>query len=112
MSEFTEKMVTYGADVPTALERFAGDEDLFEMCFHMLLDDVNFGFLKEQIEAKDYENAFKSAHALKGVISNLELTPLSKAVNCIVESLRSENYSNIDTEYIDVEEEYNRLKEL
>ncbi|MFV0362269.1 MAG: Hpt domain-containing protein [Suipraeoptans sp.] len=112
MSEFIDKLTSYGADVTTALERFANDESLYEMCFNLLLDDENFAMLKSSIDSNDYENAFKAGHALKGVIANLELTPLNGPISNLVESLRTNDCSKIDSQYTAVLIAYNELKAL
>lgn len=112
MEPFTLKLVDYGADVDVALERFANDEGLYEKCFYMLLDDPNFVSLGTNIEAKDYEEAFKSAHALKGVVGNLELTPMYKAVSEITEALRTGEYNDLDAMYARVQEEFVKMQAL
>lgn len=110
MKPFTKKLAAYGADVSTALERFLDDEDLLENCFMLMLEDENFLLLKEQIGNEDYDAAFNSAHALKGVLSNLELTPLLMEVNTLLESLRAKDYSQIMEQQQKIEEELERLE--
>ena len=55
----------------------------------------NFDKLKDSIAAKDLKAAFEAAHALKGVLGNLSLTPLYTPVVEITELLRS----NTDMDY-------------
>lgn len=112
MNDFTKKLADYGADVETALGRFANDEGLYEKCFYMLVDDPNFAALGTAIADKDYEEAFKAAHAIKGVTGNLELTPLYNAISVIVDDLRSNKYDDIEGNYKTFEEEFEKMKVL
>ncbi|MDD5942775.1 Hpt domain-containing protein [Fibrobacter sp.] len=54
-----------------------------------------FRKLKDSIAAKDLKAAFEAAHALKGVLGNLSLTPLYTSVVEITELLRN----NTDKDY-------------
>ncbi|SHK83420.1 Hpt domain-containing protein [Fibrobacter sp. UWH4] len=54
-----------------------------------------FDKLKDSIAAKDLKAAFEAAHALKGVLGNLSLTPLYTSIVEITELLRN----NTDMDY-------------
>lgn len=110
MKPFTKKLAAYGADVSTALERFLEDEDLFESCFHQMLEDENFSLLKTQIEEEDYDHAFNSAKALEEVLKNLEITPLVMVITELIESLRIKDARQIHDHYQKLEEELARLE--
>ena len=107
-----EALKEYGADTEEALARCMNNADFYVMLVGKSLDDANFGKLREAIDAKDYEGAFSAAHALKGVVTNLSLTPLAKPVIEITESLRAgedRDYSGLlDT----MDEQLARLKAL
>ena len=92
MSELINKLSQHGMDVKDAMSRFMGDEELFEVCFKQFSKDKGFAELGEALDAKDYENAFRSAHALKGVAGNLGLKKLFSAISELVETLRAKNY--------------------
>ncbi|MBR4768783.1 MAG: Hpt domain-containing protein [Lachnospiraceae bacterium] len=47
--------------------------------------------LASALEANDLDKAFEAAHALKGMYSNLSLTPLEKPVKEMTEALRVRN---------------------
>ncbi|MCP1101422.1 HPt (histidine-containing phosphotransfer) domain-containing protein [Aequitasia blattaphilus] len=112
MSELLTKLTNYGADVNAALERFGGDASLFETCFYMLIEDENFANLGKYMKEKNYEEAFKCAHALKGVVGNLEITPLYQSISSLVESLRAQNYEDIDSIYHQIETDYQSLLDI
>ena len=85
----------YGADTDTGLKRCMGNEALYLRLVGSVCNEAGFDALAENIAKKDYESAFESAHALKGVLGNLSLTPLFNAVSEITEMLRART----DTDY-------------
>ncbi len=90
-----DKLNEYGANTEEAVARCLGKEDFYIMLVGKSLEDVNFKNLRDSLEAKDYEGAFAAAHALKGIMSNLSLTPILNPVTEITELLRSRT----DTDY-------------
>ncbi len=110
MSVLTEKLAAYGVDIPVTLERFVGDENLYETCFKMLLNEKGFDELGRNIADKDYEKAFNSAHALKGVVSNMGLSPLHHSIAVMVEALRARDYSNLDDQYAEMQRQLEIVK--
>lgn len=88
MKEQWEKLRGWGCDIDGAMERVAGDEDLFSYCLKIFVSDENFAQLGESLNKADYVGAFEHAHALKGVAANLGLTPLVKPVSELTELLR------------------------
>ncbi|MCR5650386.1 MAG: Hpt domain-containing protein [Lachnospiraceae bacterium] len=85
----------YGADTETGLKRCMGNEALYLRLVGSVKDEPGFDALKDAIEKKDLDKAFDAAHALKGVLGNLSLTPLYDAVSGITEMLRART----DTDY-------------
>lgn len=71
-----ESLKELGADVDAGLARCMGMEDFYLRLVHMELEDKNFPALKIAMERKDVKAAFEAAHALKGAVGNLSLTPL------------------------------------
>lgn len=94
-----EKLRAYGADIEGALERFMGDEELYDSCIKLLLEEEAFDQLDRAIKEKYYKSAFEAAHTLKGVLGNLGLTPIFNSTSDIVELLRLNDVENIDEEY-------------
>lgn len=85
----TEKLRAFGADVDEALVRCMNKEDFYIMLVNKAISDNKLDILEQQIKNKDYTSAFESAHILKGVYSNLSLTPLTLPVSEMTELLRS-----------------------
>ncbi len=84
-----EALKEYGADTDDALARCMNNSDFYIMLVEKSLNDGNYEKLKENLEVKDFEAAFSAAHALKGIVTNLSLTPLSEPIIEITESLRA-----------------------
>ena len=78
-----------GANVEEALERCLNNEAFYLRLVDKALQDSNFDRLKDAVGSGDLDKAFEAAHALKGVLANLALTPLLVPVQEITELLRS-----------------------
>ncbi len=53
------------------------------------VDDGSYGLLCRSLEEKNYEEAFRAAHTIKGVCQNLGFTRLGDSSSALTESLRS-----------------------
>ncbi len=84
-----DSLKAYGADVASGLNRCMGMTDFYLRLVNKELEDGNFAALKNAVEAKNIQAAFEAAHALKGALGNLALTPLCDPVNQLTEMLRS-----------------------
>ena len=91
----TEFLRNWGANVDEVLVRCLNNESFYLMLVGKALQDPSFDRLKEAVAAGDLEKAFESAHALKGTMANLALTPILKPVQEITELLRART----DTDY-------------
>ena len=80
----------FGADVQDGLARCINDESFYLELVNMVLDDESFGALAAAVGADDRKAAFQAAHALKGVLANVSLTPLYAEVAEMTELLRQE----------------------
>ena len=86
-----DKLNTFGANTAEGLARCFGNEALYLKLVATIPGEGNFDKLKDSIAAKDKKNAFDAAHALKGVLGNLSLTPIYTPIVEITELLRSES---------------------
>jgi len=85
----TEFLRNWGANVDEGLARCLNNESFYLMLVGKSLQDANFSKLKEAVAAGELDKAFESAHALKGTMANLALTPILKPVQEITEMLRA-----------------------
>lgn len=86
-----EALKGFGADTEEGLARCMGMEEFYLQLVGTMLDDANFAKLDAAVEAKDAKSAFEAAHALKGALGNLALTPVCKPVEEITEKLRGQD---------------------
>ena len=84
-----EKLRAWGANVDEAMERCLHNEAFYMRLVDKALQDPLFGRLKEAVGSGELDKAFEAAHALKGVMANLALTPILDPVREITELLRN-----------------------
>lgn len=107
-----EALKEYGADTEEAVDRCMGNADFYLSLVGKSLEDQNFETLKEMIGIKDYDGAFSAAHALKGVTTNLSLTPLAKPIIEITEGLRKGEERDYSEPLAEMDKQLEKLKAL
>ena len=101
-----EKLIEAGIDYDAALKRFVGREDLYQKYLIQFLADDKFEKLKTAIIKRDVKEAFKQAHALKGVTGTLSISRLFTALEEVVTPLRVENIDEAEKNMEKVQKEY------
>ena len=96
-----DSLKDFGANVDEGLARCLNKEDFYIKMVNLGLNDDKFNKLIEFVESKNLDSAFETAHALKGVVGNLALTPLLKPIEQITELLRN----HTETDYSELCEE-------
>ena len=91
----TVSLRAFGANTEEGLARCLNNEAFYLRLVKLSAADRNFERLEEAIAAGDYKTSFEAAHALKGVLANLALTPLAQPVSEVTELLRN----GIETDY-------------
>lgn len=114
---FKRRLEENGVDVGVTLRRFLGNEDMYAKFLQRFLEDPSYRNLGEQLRAGSFEEAFRSAHTLKGVAANLGLTPLQNASSELVEELRGKKREEVDVAKTDAQwrnltEVYDRFVDL
>lgn len=94
--KFKRQLEESGADVETTLKRFMGNEAIYQKFLGKFPDDPNYVNLGKNLEEGAYEAAYECAHALKGVVGNLGLTPIFQRVSDLVEELRNKAAADVD----------------
>lgn len=84
-----EKLNTFGADTTEGISRCCGSETLYLKLVRMIPSEKGFDELQDAIAANDLDGAFAAAHALKGVLGNLSLTPMYDIASDMIELLRT-----------------------
>ena len=78
----------------------------------MALKPDTFNELKNKVEENKLAEAFEAAHALKGVLSNLSLTPIYEPVYEITELLRTRQETDYSKLIDKMMEERNKFADL
>ena len=99
-----DNLKKFGANTEEGIARCMGNEQFYLKLVATVPGQKEFDVLREKASAGDLDAAFEAAHALKGVLGNLSLTPLYEKVCEITELLRDKK----DTDY---SEYLNRAKE-
>ncbi len=84
-----ETLRRFGANTQDGLGRCMNNEAFYLRLVKMSLDDANFAKLETAVGENDKKAAFEAAHALKGVMANLALTPLCLPLSEMTELLRA-----------------------
>ena len=85
-----ESLKSFGANTEEGLGRVFNNEAFYLRLVGMALADKNFDKLKTALEAQDAKAAFEAAHALKGSIGNMALTPIYEPICALTEKLRGQ----------------------
>ncbi|MDD2967339.1 MAG: Hpt domain-containing protein [Desulfovibrionaceae bacterium] len=99
MNPLMMKLEAWGCDIKSTMRRVADDELFYIDCLHDIVEDPYFAKLKEAIDRGNVSQAFDAAHTLKGVLSNLGLTPMYNKVVEIVEPLRAGSREDLSDKY-------------
>ena len=105
---FRRQLEENGADVEATLKRFMGNDAIYLKFLGKFPNDPNYANLGSNMESGNFEEAYKCAHALKGVVGNLGLTPIFDNVSVLVEELR--NKANADVDAAAAGEEWQKIK--
>ena len=102
----------YCADIDEGLHRCMDMEEFYLEMVELGLSDERFENLGKVLEEKDLDEAFEMAHALKGVIGNLALTPLYDTLCEVTEHLRKRDDMDYGPDYDKIMEQREQIKNL
>lgn len=97
-----DELKEYGVDMDVAMNRCVNNEALYINLAKKIPETKEFDELKQSIKDKDLDKAFSLAHALKGIVANLAITPLEEPIAEMTELLR-------DRKDIDYSDYINRM---
>ncbi len=97
-----------GSNYQEVLERI-GSEKILEKFVKKFPSDKSFEELKEGLQEKDGEKAFRAAHTLKGICLNLGFDKLYEVSSELTEKLRGKETAGSDELFVAVEEQYKNV---
>ena len=106
-----EKLEEFGVDTKEGLTRCMNNQTFYFKMLKMGLGNDQFEKLESALAAKNLEEAFEAAHALKGVLGNLALTPIYKPLAEMTEMLPKKDADYVEM-YKPVLDLRNQLLEL
>lgn len=112
MKKILEDLQKFGCDIDGALVRTLNDEEFLIECIEIVVNEQEFGDLGAALDQKQVKSAFENAHALKGVLENVGLSPLHDSIVKIVERLRAGHIEGLNTEYIKLIARRDEIKEI
>ena len=84
-----DSLKEFGANTEEGLSRCFGNEALYLKLVTAVVTEAAFETLKAAVEDGNLDEGFEAAHALKGVLGNLSLTPLYEKASELTENLRA-----------------------
>lgn len=103
------KLQEYGVNTKEGLARCMGMEKFYFRMLGMGLKNDSFEKLESALAAGNFEEAFEQAHALKGVVGNLALTPIYNPLAEMTEMLRAKKAADYVTMYKPIKELRDKL---
>lgn len=94
-----------GGDYAEVAARLRSDR-LVQKFVLKFLDDGSFDLLCRSLEEKQYEEAFRAAHTIKGVCQNLSFNRLLASSSRLTEALRSGCTTQADALFQEVSADY------
>jgi HPt (histidine-containing phosphotransfer) domain-containing protein len=107
-----EKFRDGGIDINDGLNRFAGSTELYEKFLRKFKDDKTFEDLGKAVEARNCDEAFKAAHALKGVSGNLSMICVYKITSDMCAAFRANEPEKAFGMYPDLKNKYETVCKL
>ena len=100
----------FGADVDDGLRRCVDNESFYLKMVEKCINDPNIELLGDYLRKGDAEHACECAHAVKGVASNLSLTPFRNRVALISDLLKEGRQTDYIKLYYDMMECVDELR--
>jgi len=104
-----EKLQEYGVNTKEGLARCMNMEKFYFKMLGMGLKNDSFEKLGKALEDGNLEEAFEQAHALKGVVGNLALTPIYDPLADMTEMLRAKKDADYVAMYAPIKEIRDKL---
>ena len=112
MTDENKKMLLEaGIDFDGIATRIPLKEDFLLKMLRKYSNETSFADLEKAMGEKNYEDAFRHAHNLKGVTGNLEMTRLHQVTTDLVEKLRANSYDGVEEDFAEIKKAHERAVE-
>ena len=99
-------------DIHDTKDRFLNNASFYAKHLDRCLKDPSFSELKKYLQENDIQNAFETAHSLKGMTGNLGLTPIYNLLIKITEPLRAGQIDGMLELYSLLEKELEKTRKV
>lgn len=107
-----EKLAASGIDYDGGIDRFGGNEAMFEKFIRRFSNDSHLKSLHQALSAKDAEKAYYHAHSLKGVVGNLSFKEYFNAITPVADLLRENKVDEAEKRMGQVEEAHSKVVQV
>ena len=107
-----DALKAFGANTEEGMGRCLNNEAFYVRLIGMAVEDAGFDRLNAALDSGDTKAAFEAAHALKGVLGNLALTPLYTPAAELTELLRAGSDADTAPYRTAINEQREKLREL
>ena len=102
-----------GVDYEDGLDRFMGNEALYEKFLMKFLADGSYQSFVNGMESGDMHTAEQAVHTLKGTAGNLSIEPLFYAADAMVKAIRTkQSTEKLQALYKDVQDTYQKVYDV
>ncbi len=100
--------IKFGGDFDEVIGRLRRKQ-LVEKFMYKFLDDKSFDLYQTSMANKDYDEALRAVHTLKGICQNLSFTELYESSREITNALKSNDYEKAIGMTPQLSEDYYRI---
>ena len=83
--------IKFGGDFDEVMGRLRR-EQIVQKFMYKFLDDKSFHLFEASVENKDYEEALRAVHTLKGICQNLSFTRLFESSSLVTNALKENDW--------------------
>lgn len=83
--------IRFGGDFDEVLSRLRREQSV-QKFMYKFLDDKSFHLFEASMENKDYEEALRAVHTLKGICQNLSFTRLFESSSLVTNALKENDW--------------------
>ena len=87
--------IKFGGDFDEVLGRLRREQSV-QKFMYKFLDDKSFHLFEASMENKDYEEALRAVHTLKGICQNLSFTRLFESSSLVTNALKENDWDKAD----------------
>ena len=87
--------IKFGGDFDEVLGRLRREQSV-QKFMYKFLDDKSFHLFEASMENKDYEEALRAVHTLKGICQNLSFTRLFESSSLMTKALKENDWNKAD----------------